>query len=504
MFDLLIAGMGRLADPFVIFSIFAGTLGGIIIGAIPGLTATMAVALLIPVTFAMDPVAGLALMGGVYSGGMYGGAISSILLKTPGTPAAAATAFDGYPLTRQGKGGVAITVATVASFTGGIVSTLFLITLAPLLARMALKFGPPEYFLLAIMGLASIVTLTSGNLVKGLLSGLLGLIIATVGMDPIAGYIRFSAGIPDLYEGVSFMPALIGLFSVSQILELTAESNIVQELSIDVSSLKREKLPKGLAPTIVRGSLIGSFVGMLPGAGATIAAFISYNFTKQFSKDKDSFGKGNPKGVAAAESANNGVVGGSLIPLLTLGIPGNSVAAALMGGLMIKGLIPGPELFTKYGEITYAFILSLLIANVIFLILGLYLAPFFARVATVSNAILIPAIAILSIIGSYAMNNSMFDVYLMLFFGISGYFMHRAGFSLGAIVLGLILGPIAEQGFGQSLIISSGSPLIFISSPISLVLILITVALLLPGIITKKKVDTLALEIEREVSIEED
>lgn len=487
MLTMLFDAAVQLMDPTVLLSLFMGTFGGIIIGAIPGLTATMAVALLIPVTFAMGPISGLAMMGGVYSGGMYGGAISSVLLSTPGTPAAAATAFDGYPLTRQGKGGTAIVTATVASFMGGIISTLFLLTLAPILARFALKFGPPEYFLLAIMGLASIVTLTSGNLIRGLISGFLGLVIATVGMDPIAGYIRFSGGIPDLYEGVSFMPALIGLFSISQILELTSESTIVQELATDVNKLKRDPLPKGLWPTIGRGGVIGSIVGMLPGAGATIAAFISYNFAKQFAKDSDTFGKGNPKGVAAAESANNGCVGGSLVPLLTLGIPGNSVAAALMGGLMIKGLIPGPELFTKYGTITYAFILSLFLANVVFLVLGIYLAPFFAKVATVSNAVLIPGIAILSIVGSYAINNSMFDVWLMLFFGIGGYFLHRSGFSLGAIVLGLILGPIAEQGFGQSLIISDGSPLIFFTRPLCLILWSVIAALLLPVILKKSE-----------------
>ncbi len=481
MSTMLLSAFHSLISPSVLLAVLTGTIGGIIIGAIPGLTATMAVALLIPVTFGMNPVVGLALMGGVYSGGMYGGAISSILLSTPGTPAAAATAFDGYPLTRQGRGGLAITVATVASFWGGIISTFALLLLAPLLAKFALKFGPPEYFLLAIMGLASIVTLTSGNLIKGLISGLLGLIIATIGMDPITGYIRFTWGIVDLYEGVSFMPALIGLFSISQILQLTSESQIVQELAIAPKRLKREKLPKGLAPTITRGGLLGTIVGILPGAGATIAAFISYNFAKQISKHPEKFGKGNPEGVAATESANNGVVGGSLVPLLTLGIPGNSVAAALMGGLMIQGLIPGPELFTKHGAITYAFILSLFLANIFFLILGLYFAPMFAKVATVSNAILIPAIAILSVIGSYAINNSLFDVGLMLFFGITGYFLHKAGFSLGAIVLGLILGPIAELGFGQSLIISNGSPWIFFSRPISIVLWIFIILLILPA-----------------------
>ncbi|PIE54543.1 MAG: C4-dicarboxylate ABC transporter permease [Dethiosulfovibrio peptidovorans] len=481
MSAMLLNALGSLAHPEVLLAILSGTLGGIVIGAIPGLTATMAVALLIPVTFGMDPVVGLAMMGGVYSGGMYGGAISSILLSTPGTPAAAATAFDGYPMTRQGRGGTAIAVATVASFWGGIISTAALLLLAPILAHFALRFGPPEYFLLAVMGLASIVTLTSGNLLKGLISGVLGLVIATVGMDPIDGYIRFTGGIVDLFEGVSFMPALIGLFSVSQILELTADSHIVQELA-DPVGLSTSRLPKGLGGTIVRGGFIGTVVGILPGAGATIASFISYNFAKQISREPQTFGTGNPQGVAAAESANNGCVGGSLVPLLTLGIPGNSVAAALMGGLMIQGLIPGPELFTRFGTVTYGFILSLFLANVCFLILGLSFARFFAKVATVPNSVLIPSIAVLSVVGSYAISNSMFDVWLMIAFGLGGYFLHRAGFSLGAVVLGLILGPVAELGFGQSLIISHGSPAIFFTRPICLVLWGLIILLLVPAL----------------------
>jgi len=468
-------------DPAVLFSITAGTIVGIIVGAMPGLTATMAVALLIPVTFGMPPLVGLALMGGVYSGGMYGGAISSILLSTPGTPAAAATAFDGYPMTKQGKGGTALTVATWASFWGGIFSTVALLLMAPALAKFSLRFGPPEYFVLAIMGLSSIVTLTKGSMVKGLMSGFLGLVLATIGMDPISGYMRFTFNVVDLYDGIPFMPALIGLFSVSQILDLTAETHIVEDLSDTIASIKRSKLPKGLGPTITKGSIIGTIVGMLPGAGATIAAFISYNFAKQSSKDSDTFGKGNPKGVAASESANNGCVGGSLIPLLTLGIPGNSVAAALMGGLLIQGLIPGPELFSKYGAMTYGFILSLFLANIIFLVLGLYLAPYFAKVTSTPNALLIPGIAILSVIGSYAINNNMFDVWLMIGFGICGYFLEKGGFSTGALVLGLILGPIAELGFGQSLIMAAGSPMIFFERPLCILLWVITLLLMIPA-----------------------
>lgn len=481
MTEFFLPALSALMDPAVLFSITAGTIVGIIVGAMPGLTATMAVALLIPVTFGMPPLVGLALMGGVYSGGMYGGAISSILLSTPGTPAAAATAFDGYPMTKQGKGGTALTVATWASFWGGIFSTVALLLMAPALAKFSLRFGPPEYFVLAIMGLSSIVTLTKGSMVKGLMSGFLGLVLATIGMDPISGYMRFTFNVVDLYDGIPFMPALIGLFSVSQILDLTAETHIVEDLSDTIASIKRSRLPKGLGPTITKGSIIGTIVGMLPGAGATIAAFISYNFAKQSSKDSDTFGKGNPKGVAASESANNGCVGGSLIPLLTLGIPGNSVAAALMGGLLIQGLIPGPELFSKYGAMTYGFILSLFLANIIFLVLGLYLAPYFAKVTSTPNALLIPGIAILSVIGSYAINNNMFDVWLMIGFGICGYFLEKGGFSTGALVLGLILGPIAELGFGQSLIMAGGSPMIFFERPLCILLWVITLLLMIPA-----------------------
>lgn len=481
MTEFFLPALSELMNPGVLFAILSGTVVGIIVGAMPGLTATMAVALLIPVTFGMQPLVGLALMGGVYSGGMYGGAISSILLSTPGTPAAAATAFDGYPMTKQGKGGTALTVATWASFWGGIISTVALLLMAPALARFSLRFGPPEYFVLAIMGLSSIVTLTKGSMVKGLISGFLGLVLATVGMDPISGFMRFTFDIVDLYDGIPFMPALIGLFSVSQILDLTAETHIVEDLSDTIASIKRSRLPRGLGPTIAKGSIIGTIVGMLPGAGATISAFISYNFAKQSSRDSDTFGKGNPKGVAASESANNGCVGGSLIPLLTLGIPGNSVAAALMGGLLIQGLIPGPELFSKYGAMTYGFILSLFIANIIFLVLGIYLAPYFAKVTMTPNALLIPGIAILSVIGSYAINNNMFDVWLMIGFGAVGYFLEKGGFSTGALVLGLILGPIAELGFGQSLIMAAGSPMIFFERPLCMLLWAITILLMVPA-----------------------
>lgn len=349
----------------VLTAVTIGSISGIIIGGMPGLTATMAVALLIPITFSFSPLIGLSLMGGVYAGAMYGGSIAAILLSTPGTPAAAATAIEGYPLTKQGKGGLALKVSVIASFIGGTFSVVVLLLVSPLLAQFALKFGPPEYFLLALMGLTGVISVSTGGLAKGNMSGLIGLIIALIGTDAMSGMLRYTFGMVDLYEGVSFMPALIGMFSIAQMLALTSEKRIAND-DIDLSTIKREKMPKGMAPFIALGTAVGTIVGIIPGEGATIAAFVSYNMAKQKSKFKSLFGKGNPEGIAAAESGNNACVGGSLVPLLTLGITGNTVSAALMGGLMVQGLIPGPELFTKYGQITYGFILSLFIANIVF------------------------------------------------------------------------------------------------------------------------------------------
>ncbi|NOX15037.1 MAG: C4-dicarboxylate ABC transporter permease [Epsilonproteobacteria bacterium] len=466
----------------VLTAVTIGSISGIIIGGMPGLTATMAVALLIPITFSFTPLIGLSLMGGVYAGAMYGGSIAAILLSTPGTPAAAATAIEGYPLTKQGKGGLALKVSVIASFVGGTFSVIVLLLVSPLLAQFALKFGPPEYFLLALMGLTGVISVSTGGLAKGIMSGLIGLIIALIGTDAMSGMLRYTFGQVELYEGVSFMPALIGMFSIAQMLALTSEKRIAND-NIDLSTIKREKMPKGMVPFIMLGTAVGTIVGIIPGEGATIAAFVSYNMAKQKSKFKDLFGKGNPEGIAAAESGNNACVGGSLVPLLTLGIPGNTVSAALMGGLMIQGLIPGPELFTKYGQITYGFILSLFIANIVFLVVGLFFAPYFARIALIPASILIAAISVFAVIGSYAINNSMFDVGLMLIFAFGGFFLDKLGFSLSAIILGMILGPIAESGFAQALTISGGTYGIFFASIPAKILWVIIIALLIQPLI---------------------
>jgi putative tricarboxylic transport membrane protein len=308
------------------------------------------------------------------------------------------------------------------------------------------------------------------------------LIIAVVGTDPISGMLRYTAGLTDLYDGVAFMPVLIGLFSISQMLSLTGKRSVVDNAAL-VTEIKREPMPKGIFKYISIGSLTGTLVGILPGEGATIAAFLSYNIARRRSKTPELFGKGNPEGIAAAEAGNNGCVGGSLIPTLTLGIPGNSVAAALLGGLLVHGLIPGPELFTTYGSMTYAFIFSLFIANIVFLILGLYMAPYFARIALTPTELLIPVVCLFSVLGSYSMNNSVLDVFLCLLFGLGAVLLHKTGFSLGALILGLILGPIAETGFAQALIMSRGSAAIFFKSPQAIVLWFIIFLLLVPPLI---------------------
>lgn len=481
---MLLDALGALLTPTSLFAVFVGTISGIIVGGMPGLTATMAVALLIPVTFVLEPLTGLLLMGGVYCGAMYGGSIPAILLRTPGTPAAVATAMEGYPMTEQGRGGLALKVSVISSFCGGTFSALVLLLTAPVLAIFAVHFGPPEYFLLAILGLAGIVSMANdeNRLIKAIISGLLGLIIAVVGTDPISGSLRYTMGITDLFDGIAFMPMLIGLFSIAQMLELIGAKEIVSDTS-KLTKMTREPMPKGIGKFMGLGSVVGTLVGILPGEGATIAAFMSYNFAQRRSKHPELFGKGNPEGIAAAEAGNNGCVGGSLVPTLTLGIPGNSVAAALLGGLLIHGLIPGPDLFTRYGEITYAFILSLFVANLIFLVVGLFMAPYFARISLTPIPLLIPIICLFSILGSYAMHNSYVDVFIALGCGVVAIILKKTGFSLGALILGLILGPIAETGFAQALIIGKGSYLIFFTRPQALAIWAIIILLLVPPLV---------------------
>lgn len=472
-------GMGfvHACSPMNLIMMCAATALGITIGCLPGLSAAMGVALLLPVTFGMDPATGLIVLGGIYCGAIFGGSISAILIHTPGTPASAATAIEGYALTKKGKAAKALAVAVFASFCGGLLSCISLYFFSPFLAELAMKFKSPEYFWLSIFGLTIIAGVSSKSLLKGFMSGILGLLISTIGMDPMEGVERFMMGQDSLYNGVNVTCALIGLFSMSQVMIL-AEKKIKERAKAAAFTgsllLNRQEI-KRLTPTITRSWIIGNILGILPGAGATIACFMGYNEARRFSHHKEEFGNGSIEGVAGSEAANNAVTGGSLIPTLTLGIPGESVTAVLMGGLIIHGLQPGPELFSTYAGMTYTFFAGFVLVQFAMLVIGLAGCRMFAQVSRLSDSILIPSIFVLCVVGSFAIHNSFADVILMFIFGVIGYFVRKFDLNAAAIVLGLILGPIGENGLRRSLYLSDGDPTILFSTPLCWMLIVLCV-----------------------------
>lgn len=463
---------------------------GICVGALPGLSASMGIAVLIPVTYGMNPVSGLIMLASVYCGAIYGGSISAVLVNTPGTPANIATSWDGHAMTKNGLGQEALTESIVASFWGGLLSAFALLFLAPPLAEFSLKFGPQENALLGVFGLSIIASLASKSLLKGLMSGALGLLIGCVGMDPQLGYSRYTFNIVNLMTGVPLVPALIGLYSISQVLSLaiTRSKHIVNEEALVGMKGKHAHFADlfRYVRTYIVSGIIGIIVGIIPGAGGNIASFMAYNEAKRTSKTPELYGHGSREGIAASEAANNGVTGGALIPMLTLGIPGNPATAILLGGLMIQGLIPGRGLFTVKAGITYPFIIGFFAANVFMLILGLFCAKYFVNVVKVPSNFLAATIVVLTVVGSFAINNSVMDVYVMLFFGLVGYVLKILGFDSTPIVLGMILGPIAEKGLMQTVILKKGLlPGIasMFTRPICLVLMALTViSLVTPAI----------------------
>lgn len=491
--DFLV-GLQNAVHPMNLLIMSLALAGGIAIGTLPGLTATMGVALLVPLTFGMEPATGLLMLGAMYCGAIYGGANSAILINTPGTPSAVCTTFDGYPLTKQGRADEALFTALVSSVIGGIIGTIFLMFAAQPLALVSLKFGSPEYFWLAIFGLTIISSLSEGNMIKGLLGGALGLLLATIGIDPVTGHTRFIFGIRPLIEGITLIPAMIGFFSFAQVLSLVDEN---QTYIADYSPLPGVvnkvfgKLFKDCKNLLLRSSLIGTFVGILPGAGGNVASFVAYNESKRWAKNPDIYGKGAIEGVATSESSNNATVSSSLIPLLSLGIPGSPVAAVLLGGLLIHGMRPGAKLFIETGDVAYTFIIGLIVANILMLFVGYLGMRLFARVLNVPSHYITAIVIVLSFIGSYAIRNSMVDVVVMMICGIVGYLGLKVGIQPGPVVLGLILGTIAEEGFTLSLLMSkaSGSLLnTFITRPISAFLIFMCIlSIVSPMYIRMKK-----------------
>lgn len=474
----------------LLFMVF-GVVVGILIGSLPGLSSTMGVALFIPVTYGMDPGTGLVFLAAIYMASTYGGSISAILIHTPGTPAAIITALDGYELTKQGRSGEALSMATISSFFGGIISVGALIAIAPPLAKLVIKFGSPEMFLLAVLGLTIIISLSLDNIVKGLIVGISGVLLATIGIDSMTGAYRFTFERMELFGGLPIVAAVIGIYSASQVFILSSQKRSTIQYEFDMNEVTEshkisiKDISKNFI-NIVRSGTIGVLVGIVPGAGMSIASALSYNVAKNSSKNSEKFGKGSIEGLAASEAANNGVVGGSLVPLLTLGIPGNAVSAVFLGGLIIHGLRPGPQLFTDHAEITYTLFFGLIIATFIMCVVGLFSAKYFGKVATLPTNMIAPVIMVLCVIGSYAIRNNMFDVFTMLFFGIVGYGMIKLKFFSAPFVLGLILGPIAESEFRRALMISSGDYSIFYTSGLSKLLILLIVGFLVFPFIQKR------------------
>lgn len=481
-----------LTSPESLFFIVVGVTAGIVVGSLPGLTATMGVALLIPFTFGMPPIHGLVMLMGIFSGGIYGGSISGILIRTPGTPAAAATLLDGYPLSQKGEAGKAIGVATIASFIGGTVGALVMSFLSPEIARFGLRFGPPEFFALAIFGLSMIVSISGKSLIKGLISALFGLMITTIGFEPLSGVPRFSFGNVHLLGGVTFIPALIGLFGFAQVFRTIEKMKVVPHVRSKVTRIMPKwKEISRLLPTMIKSSVMGTFIGSVPGLGADIAAFIAYGEAKRTAKRPEKFGKGELKGVAAPESANNGATGGAMIPMLTLGVPGDAATAVLLGALTIHGYQPGPLLFRDHIEIVYPIFAGMILCQIALLIIGLGGSRLFARLINIDRTILTPVIFLFCIMGSYAMRFSFFDVGLALGIGVLAYFMEYGGFSVSPILLALILGPMAEQNLRRSLMLSQGNPMIFVTRPISVIFLVLAVFMVITSYRKMQKIRSL-------------
>ncbi len=484
----LAEGAALVFQPVPLLLIVIGVLIGIAMGSIPGMTATMTVAVLVSFTFGMSPTEGMMLLLGIYGGALYAGSIPAILIRTPGTPSAAATIFDGFPLSQQGKAGRAIGIATVASFVGGATSVILITIISPQIADIALRFRSPEYFALAFFGLTIIASVSGDSVQKGMISGLLGMLIATIGLDPTMGYPRFAFGYTALTAGVQFIAVMIGLFGLAEAFKRYHEGidgiDTQQQLSNITPSLDDLK---SIKYTTVGSSIIGTFIGAIPGAGGDIASFVTYNETKRWVRNATpSFGDGNIRGVAAAESGNNSSTGGALVPTLTLGIPGDSVTAILIGALLVHGIRPGPGLFEDESALVFSIFVGFFLVYVVILIAGLLGAHLWVRILNFPPKYLWPAIIVLCVVGSFALRGGIFDVWAMVLAGLLGFIMRMDGYPLAPMVLGLILGPIAEENLRRSLELSGGSLDIIYTSPIAMAILVLSVISLFTPILANR------------------
>jgi len=487
-----VQGFLQAIDPRAIIYLLVGTFSGLIIGTLPGLTATMAVAIITPLTFWLSPNEGLAMLIGVWNSAIFSGGISAILINTPGTPASIASTFDGFALTKKGMAGLALGINVVFSCVGGILGIVALIAVGFPLAKFALSFGPAEYFTLAIFGLSTMVAVSGKSILKGMIAGFLGFSIALIGLDPIFGSERFTFGRMELLSGISFIPVMIGLFGIGEVLSqiftksrtMSADARITTQLKRVVPTFKEVK---DLTPVALLSSLIGIVIGVIPGAGADIAGLVAWDQSRRIAKRPEEYGKGSLEGLAASTTANNACLGGALTTMMALGLPGDAVTAILIGAFIIYGVQPGPIMFRDHANFVYMVITLMLLANVAFLAVGFFFSKILTKFLSLPQSFIWATIIILSLVGSYAINNSAFDLMIVFLSGVLGFIFRLLDVPLGPIVLALILGPMAEANMRRALILSGGSFTTFFTRPISLVLLILSAVSLLTSVLRKRK-----------------
>ena len=475
----ILAGFISIFQPLNLLLIVIGVVVGVVFGAVPGFTGVMAIALLLPFTFSLDTVGGLLMLLGVYCGGAFGGSVSSILIGTPGSPEAAATVLDGYPLAKKGKAYKALSMAAFASTVGGLISAVSLLLFAPLIAKAALLFGPPEYFMLGIFGITVIAGVSGNHIGKGIQAGCIGVFLTTIGLDQEAGVMRFTAGNIDLYSGISMLPIILGAFALNRVFQ-GVQNSCRTSGAMDIQDMSsREKLTKqeyrSCMKTIGKSSIIGVIIGAIPAAGADIAAWLSYNEAKRSSKDGARFGTGVLEGVAAPEAGNNAITGASLIPLLTLGIPGSGGAATLLGALMMHGLAPGPSLFKEHGDTMYIIMLGLVFVNIFMYIIVKFLSRYFIHITRIPEKLLVAALLVIALFGAYISAGSQFDVLVALCAAAGIYVLTLFEFPVIPLILGFILGPTIEANLRRSMVMLDGNLLQIFTRPICLMFVALSV-----------------------------
>ncbi|WP_027947531.1 tripartite tricarboxylate transporter permease [Litchfieldella anticariensis] len=481
MLDSFLNGLAVVLQPMNLLILTSAVFIGFIGGALPGISGVILVVILLPVTYGMDPTAAFMLLTAIYGSTVFSGLITAILYRAPGTPEAVMTSFDGYPMTQQGQAGKALGIGVLSSAIGGLVGTIALIVFTPLLASVALRFSSPEYFALAILGLTVVASL-GGKLILGLIGAALGLFIATIGIDPLTGTSRYTFGNLNLAEGVGLIPVIVGLFAISEVMKRTLGGDAHQPLTKVKVKIFDSAIMRKIGVTLSRSSILGVVIGILPGIGASTAAMVSYSEAVRWSKHPEAFGKGAPEGIAAPEAANNAAAMGALVPLFALGIPGSGTTAIILGAFIMHGLQPGPTFMVTSSELIYAVFAGLFIVNFMILLFSKPFIALFTRLLNIPYSALGPIIIMCCIVGTYSVRNSMFDVWLMLGFGVLGFLLEKIRFPLVAIILGLVLGPIAESELRRSLAMSQGDLSIFLSRPISATLIYISCLLLVIAI----------------------